>query len=392
MQTVLSDGTVIFVGGQAREEPAAFTEAVRTVKRYDPATDRWEVLPEMNEERWYPTLVRLPDERLLACGGGQRPDASRTATCEIFDPATRAWVRTGSMALPTEYSPSALLLDGDILTTWWPPQRFDLESGTWRATGEMVQRDRGFPDHSDHTLILLEDGTALAVGYEGAVGSMTELYDPVAETWELRASPEVIRSQAEVVLLPDGRVLVAGGTYESGPATPNAFGEVPNADLYDPARDRWRSVAPMAMAREYHAMTLLVPDGRVVVTSGTGDQARGPALDASVEAFEPPYLFRGPRPVIEDVSTTTLARGGPLEVRFSQTRAPTSLVLMGTGAVTHWVDAGVSRVLRLRPEVEAGSARVTLPATAVELPAGYYLLFVMVDDIPSEGRIVRVQR
>ncbi|MEQ9081629.1 MAG: DUF1929 domain-containing protein [Sandaracinaceae bacterium] len=392
MSTVLSDGRLIFVGGQAREEPAAFTEAVRTVKLYDPASNTWEVLPDLNEERWYPSLVRLGDERLLACGGGQRPDARRTATCELFDPATQRWTRTGSLAQPTEYSPSVLLLNGDVLTTWSPPQLYDVSAGTWRATGDFVQTDRGFPDHSDHSLVLLEDGTALAVGYEGSAGTaMTERYDPASGTWSLRDSPDVIRSQAEVVLLPDGRVLAAGGTLEQGSAPTNPFGEVATTDLYDPTTDAWRNLEPMAMPREYHALTLLVPDGRVITTSGTGDQACCPAPEASIEALEPPYLFRGPRPVIDSISGTDLGRGGTLTLGFSQTRAPTSVVLIGTAAVTHWMDGGVPRLVRLTPEVSGSQATITLPSTSVELPAGYYIAFLMVDDIPSEGRVVRVR-
>jgi hypothetical protein len=56
----------------------------------------------MNEPRWYPTLVRLPDERMLACGGGQPPDASRTDTCELWNPDTSEWTPTDSMASPSE--------------------------------------------------------------------------------------------------------------------------------------------------------------------------------------------------------------------------------------------------------------------------------------------------
>ena len=68
----------------------------------------------------------------------------------------------------------------------------------------------------------------------------------------------------------------------------------------------------------------------------------------------------------------------------------TSAVLMGTGATTHWVDAGIPRRLVL-PVVQSGSAvSVTLPASANVLPSGHYMLFLMVDDIPSAARIISV--
>lgn len=394
MQTLLTSGEVIFVGGQAADDPGSFVDGVRTVKRYDPIADTWEVLPSLNEPRWYPTLVRLPDERLLACGGGQPPDASRTDTCELWDPATREWTLTGSLEQPTEYSPSAVLDSGEVLTTWAPPQLFSPATGLWRAAGAMVQPDRGFPDHSDHSLVLLTDGNALAVGVRASAGSaMVERYAPGDDAWRLGASPEVNRSRPEVVYLPDGRVLAAGGKYDGDdPAiTTNDFRQVALADLYDPELDRWRSVAPMRLAREYHALTLLVPDGRVLTSSGTGNQAAGAAPESSVEAFEPPYLFRGPRPVITTLSSTDLARGEAVTIGFDGTRAPTAIVLQGTMAVTHWMDGGVPRRAELAFTTDGAVATAQVTADANRLPTGWYILFVLVDDIPSVGRIVRVR-
>ncbi len=394
MQTVLTSGRILYVGGQDPDDPGSFTNGVPYVKTYDPANDSWEELPDMNEPRWYPTLVRLPDERMLACGGGQPPDASRTDTCELWDPATTEWTMTDSMANPSEYSPSVLLLTGDVLTTWYPPQLFDPGAERWQLTGNFVQPQRGYPDHAPHSLVLLPDGTALAVGNIASAGeSMVEAYDPGAGTWSMRASPAAHRSRPEVVLMPDGRVLAAGGKLQDGSDVPtNEWGQVAVADLYDPEKDSWREVAPMNLAREYHALTLLVPDGRVLTTSGTGNQASGPTDENSVEAFEPPYLFRGIRPRIDSIVDRALARGDTASISFSNTRRPTSVVLIGTSAVTHWMEGGVPRLVRLDFTVSGTKVEATLPDDPVALPSGYYILFLFVDDIPSEGLIVRVAR
>ncbi len=395
MQTVLTDGRVIFVGGQDPEDPASFVNAVDYVKTYDVAANDWDELPDLNEQRWYPTLVRFADERLIACGGGQRPDARRTAACEIFNPATEMWTPTGSLMQPTEYSPSALLLNGEILTTWSPPQLYNATTGMWRATGNLQQTDRGYPDHSDHSLVLLENGDALAVGIKGVAGeAMIERYDPDLGTWSLGASPAAIRSRPEVLMLPDGRVFCAGGRYEGtgSDVELNPWGQVRLTDLYDPELDSWRSVSPMILAREYHALTVLAPDGRVLTTSGTGNQASGPSSENTIEAFEPPYLFRGPRPTITGLSSSDLRRGEMVTLAFGNTSAPTAVVLLGTNAVTHWMDGGVPRLVRPPFAVAGGELQVSLPTDPNALPSGYYNLFVMVDDIPSEGRIVRVLR
>jgi len=64
--------------------------------------------------------------------------------------------------------------------------------------------------------------------------------------------------------------------------------------------------------------------------------------------------------------------------------------LIGTMAVTHWVDGGIPRLLAL-PFTQKGTAvTVDVPADPIAAPTGYYIVFALVDDIPSEGVIVRV--
>jgi hypothetical protein len=389
--TLLEDGRLLFVGGQGSDD---FRDAVRTVKTYDYANGGWLVLPELYEERWYPGLARLADGRLLVMGGGQKPNAQRTATCEIFDPSSTTWTRADSMNNPTEYPPSVLLYTGRVLRSWWPPQLYDPSADAWRDTGSMVQTNRLFPGHCDHSLVLLADGRACAVGiYRGMLSSpsMIELYNPATETWTLGATAATTRSQPEVVMLPTGQVCVAGGKLEDpGSHVPtNQYGQTKLTDIYDAGANTWRRCADMTWFREYHAVTVLVPDGRVVTTAGTGPPA-GPGVSNDIEAFEPPYLFRGVRPRIDSLSTTTLQNGTSCTLRVSRTDSVTRVVLIGTNAVTHWVDGGVPRVVSLPFTQGAGAVSVFVPASRDTVPVGYYILFVLVDDIPSVGRVVRV--
>lgn len=192
--TLLSTGELVFIGGQ---DTGDFRDAVRTVKMYDYHTNGWTVLPSLNEERWCSGLVRLADGKLMAMGGGQRPNAQRTLTCEIFDPANPGWTPTASMSNPSDYPPSVLLMNGKVLRSWWPSQLYDVTAGTWTTTGSMVQTNRFWPGHSDHSLVVLPDGRACAVGiYRGSLTnpSMIELFDPVTETWSLGANAELTRS------------------------------------------------------------------------------------------------------------------------------------------------------------------------------------------------------
>lgn len=398
--TLLPDGRPIFVGGQPGEDPGQFVNAVRYVKAYNAAAGTWQRFADLTAPtgRWYPGMVRFADGSIMAMGGGTCCQAVRTATCERLDLATMTWSATGSMLNPSEFSPTALLHTGEVLITWSPPQLYNPTSGQWRATGAFVQPDRGYPDHSDHSLIVLADGRAAAIGVKpGASGqntAMAEIYSPATGTWATAGSPGLRRYRPEVVQLPDGKVCVAAGdTQPPTTIVPNVRGVVKWTDLFDPTTSTWRRVADMGQIREYHAVTLLVPDGRVITTGGTVIEFGNPPNSADVEAFSPPYLFRGVRPRIDSITATQLPRGASVSLGIFPATQLTSVVLIGTGATTHWVEAGLQRRLVLPVSQSGGTgsiATVTLPLDPNVIPAGHYMLFAMVDDIPSVGRIVQV--
>lgn len=394
--TLLADGSVLIVGGQDGSDPGDFQDGIPWVKRFTPP-DTWQDLPDMVHApgRWYPGLARLSDGGVLVMGGGQSPDASRTETCERLDLATLTWSYTAPLENPLEFPPAALLFDGTVLQTWGgQPERYDPATGTWSVTGDFVFPDRGWPGHSDHGLLVLDDGRGLAVGVNplsqpGA--EMTELYDPATGSWSLGTSPDLRRFQCEVVQLPDGRVFVGGGDkgFEGG-AEPDVLGIVRRCDLHDPASGAWRRVADTPNFREYHALSLLLPDGRVAVTGGTRIKFQVGPTTADVDAYLPPYLFRGVRPDLSGLTDTTPGRGATLEVEVFPDTTLTSVVLMGLQSTTHWVDGGIPR--RLELDVTHAGLRATfdLPADPDLLPLGWYLLFGMVDDIPSEGIVLRI--
>lgn len=394
--TLLGDGRIVFVGGQSPSDPGFFGNAVPWVKALVPP-GTWGALPSLNlaAGRWYPGLARLADGTMLVMGGGMAPNAQRTDTCERFNLPSATWSWTGSMLNPTEYPPSALLYTGKVLATWWPPQLYNPATGSWQAAGNFVQPQRGWPGHSDHSLVVLADGRALAIGIRKTVatnGSMGEVYEPATNTWSVTSNPGLLRQQPEVVQLPDGRVLVAAGETEAPtPPVPTVLGVVKWTDLYDPLTNAWRRVADMGIFREYHAVTLLAPDGRVVTTGGTKIKFQFGPTSADIEGYQPPYLFRGVRPQITSISTTEPKRGETISLGISPATKLTKLVLMGTPAPTHWVDGGIPRRLELDVTMQGTTAQATLPTDPNVLPLGYYLAVAMVDDIPSVARIVNVK-
>jgi hypothetical protein len=142
--------------------------------------------------------------------------------------------------------------------------------------------------------------------------------------------------------------------------------------------------------REYHAVTLLVPDGRVLTTGGTRIKFQFGPTSADIEAFSPPYLFRGVRPQITSIDSTSAARGATLALDIFPATQITKAVIIGTPTTTHWVDGGIPRRLELPVEQNGTSVAVRLPTNPNVLPLGHYMLFAMVDDIPSKARIFTV--
>src|SRR5205823_13601604 len=123
-----------------------------------------------------------------------------------------------------------------------------------------------------HTATLLPNGKVLVAGGDGNGPSQesAELYDPASGTWTATGSLSPGTSEHTATLLPNGKVLVAGGVngdiFE--------FGSIlANAELYDPTSGTWTATGSLGAARGEHTATLL-PNGKVLVAGGVSDSYR----------------------------------------------------------------------------------------------------------------------
>ncbi len=119
-----------------------------------------------------------------------------------------------------------------------------------------------------HTATLLPDGRVLVAGGQGSdtILASAEIYDPLSNSWAIVPSMNMARERHTATLLPDGRVLVAGG-LSSGTI-------LASAEIYDPLTNSWAIVPPMNRTRYLHTATLLL-DGRVLVVGGLGSGTVG---------------------------------------------------------------------------------------------------------------------
>jgi hypothetical protein len=308
--TLLPGGKVLVAGGWNIDvgDPQISAEL------YDITTGTWSMTGALNSVRAGHTATLLKDGKVLVVGGnyGGIPIA------ELYDPATGTWSPTGSPAFVYRSNTAALLPSGKVLIVWdvnadWhegdlsPAELYDPATGTWgpaatptsttTGTATLLQDGkvlvgRGFywwsdqgilasaevydpvsdswrqvdvPGYVDwNTATLLPNGKVLMAGGE-EFAVWTYLYDPDADAFSDAGDLNVARVSHTATLLPSGKVLVAGGW-----AGWFDYDILESAELYDPSIGSWTSTSSLNAARWGHSATLL-PDGRVLVAGGLGD-------------------------------------------------------------------------------------------------------------------------
>jgi uncharacterized protein (TIGR03437 family) len=219
---LLPNGKVLMTGGlmvvSNRLAPTNVAEL------YDPATGAWSLTGAMNVARDAHTMTLLPNGKVLVATGSDRLVAAPqlftpVRSCELYDPQTGSWTLTGELALPRTTPAAVLLPNGKVL----------LAGGT------------------NNNASVNPTNTA-------------ELYDPATGQWSGAASMAVARDGTTATLLPNGKVLLAGG-YTNG------FAVLRSTELYDPVGGDWSSGGEMNRVRSVHTATLL-PSGKVLVAGG----------------------------------------------------------------------------------------------------------------------------
>ena len=300
----------------------------------------WSVTGQMTKPRAGHYAFILPTGAILVVGGDPCCDSNITA--ELYDPGTGSWSSAGSPG-PTVnlYAATMLKSNNVFITGGWV---YDPIRRTWSQT----HRDPVYRQGPDAAL--LSNGDVLIVGGtndpdEVVITPGAELYDPVTGAWRMTSSPNVLRewgtntvlpdgsvfaaggfswvTQVDeysrttypvpmrssvsygadeiwqpsgdlnearcchtATLMPDGRVLVAGGEalqYQENAS--RTYASLRSAELYDPRNATWTNTAPLTIAPAWHTATLL-KDGSVLVVGGLGGRwSAGSAVLGSAERY-----------------------------------------------------------------------------------------------------------
>jgi hypothetical protein len=346
--TLLPDGEVLVAGGLGTNSD----QAISSVELYNPATGVWTVTNSMNNARIYPVATLLPNGKVLVSGGVDGEETENPIpSAELFDPVTGIWTYTGSPKITRSGQTATLLTNGMVLIAggigtgiYGSGSVLDSAELYNPATGMCTPTGSLNTGRKNHTATLLPNGKVLvAGGYGGSELSSAELYDPTTGTWANTGSLNTGREGHTATLRPNGQVLVAGG-YNS------SYGNsLASAELYDPITGVWTYTGSMNVARAQHTATLL-PNGKILITGGIIFVSRTPIL-SSTEQYDAPLGYLQIFGQLLSTGDMQLSFMGIVDANYALDRSPSLAPANWTAQTTNSTDSKGALVFTNTPDV-----------------------------------------
>jgi hypothetical protein len=227
----------------------------------------------------------------------------------------------------------------------------------------------------------------------------TALFDPNgSDWWEAGPDMNFARRNHDLVVLPDQTILAVGGNLKGNGWNPGDD-PVMEAEIFDPnaTTPAWvRTFEDMTDPRWYHSTALLLPDARVLVAGGN---LRAGYTEHSAQIFRPPYLDGDPeRPDFDpsDPPPGEIEYNQSFQFKYTHERSGASIdkvALIRPASVTHSLDMDQRYVPLDFQEGTDGAMTAVAPANGFIAPPGYYMLFLVDDEgVPCKmARFIRVK-
>ena len=379
---MLPDGRVLVNGGR--------NTTVRS-SIFDWRNNTWTRTPDMNDPRWYNTSVALPNGRVWTVSG-----SGGSGTAERWDQAS-GWSRltginwnlvTSEPGYITIWHPFLLLAPDGRLIHFGPTDTMHWVlpdgSGAMSNTGTTVPGSH-YP--KEGAWVMYDEGRILVAGgganttansSDNTTGTSTTL----AYTVDIRTGTPVVtlaesltfpRQFANVVVLPNGEVMVMGGNTSG--LKFNDTGSILTPEIWNPVTGEWRNGADASVPRNYHSLALLLPDGRVM--SGGGGLGGNSADHRDAQLYTPPTLFNpdgslADRPVI---TTAPAAIGVGTRFSVAATAGIEKFSFIKMSAITHSVNTDLRFLWLPFSEVSPGNYEITAHSSINVMTPGYWMLF-----------------
>jgi hypothetical protein len=349
--------------------------------------------------RWYPSATTLASGDVLVLSGDMNGSVSGQSDThplpQIYEAATNSWrnLTTAYNELPL-YPRTFLAPDGSVYSLSdysGRTERLDTSgTGSWTTVANTFYDERV----NYGSAAMYDTGKVVFIGGGDSPTATAELLDlnQPNPTWSYTAGNMAQpRRQHNATILADGKVLVTGGSSASG--FNNPAGQVALTEIWDPTTGVFTPVAPASSVyRGYHTTALLLPDGRVIMAGGNHDNPNY-TENRNAEIYSPPYLFDengmpAARPTIL-AAPDVVELGDTIFVQTPDADAISKALWIVPGAVTHAQD-WTQRANVLDFTAAAGGLNIELPANGNEAPPGYYMLFLVNHEgVPSVAEWVR---
>lgn len=410
---LMADGRLFIPGGHVNDGVGEDKAII-----YDPGSNTWTQLPPMIGGRWYPTVTTLANGDLLVEAGTIDIPTDVNPLPQIWQIASQSWrnlttagAQHGRFPIWANYYPFMYQASNGKVFCAGPQQMaryLDISgTGNWQdvAASSLNYRDYGTsvmyaddkvmitggnPPETYATISLL--GTTATV-YPSRVTEVIDLSSN-APTWRTAKPMNIGRRHSTATLLPDGNVLMLGGS--SSPGFNTSVGAARWAELWDPETETWTPQAAAQRYNGYHCNALLLPDGRVVTTGGGHPNppdvpAVAPAFGAepTAEIYSPHYLFSGPRPTITS-APEAVTYGETFFVETPNATNITDVSWLKFGNTTHAFNQN-QRISFLSFTNTTGGLFCEAPTDPYLTTPGHYMMFILTSDgVPSVAFVIKV--
>ncbi|MFB6958520.1 galactose oxidase-like domain-containing protein [Streptomyces sp. NPDC056309] len=383
-------------------------QGIRDAYEFDPVAEKYIKVDPMNEARWYPTLATLSDGKILSVSGLDDIGQLVPGKNEVFDPKTKKWTYTPKVRQFPTYPALFLLQNGKLFysgsNAGYGPADVGRDPGVWDVDSNKFTELPGLSDaqmmETSGTVLLppAQDERFMVIGGGGVGESQlasrkTRIIDLKAKNPRFTDGPTLEKGTRypQSSVLPDDSILVSGGSEDyRGRGDSNIL----QARLYDPGTNSFKRVADPLVGRNYHAGSILLPDGRVMFFGSDslyGDKAntKPGTFEQRVEIYTPPYLYRDARPSLSG-GPRTIARGASGTFASQHAGTIKKVRLIRPSASTHVTDVD-QRSIALDFTTSGDKITVTVPKGRNLVQSGWYMLFVDDDQgTPSEAQWVKV--
>lgn len=374
----LPDGRLFVAGGHITNSTGLNETSI-----YDSLSNTWTLQPKMNLARWYPTAQMLSNGDVVVVSGDVDVTTGSNPLPQVWEAATGTWrnLTNAQLKLPN-YPHMFLAPNGKVFNAGPSVETRYLDTtgtGAWSFVANHVYTAQS---RSYGAAVMYQPGKILDLGGGDPPTNVAEVIDlnVGSPSWSATTPMNYARRHPYATVLPDGKVLVTGGTMGAGFNNTDALNSVLAAELWDPVNGQWTLMESVTVPRLYHSTAILLPDARVMTTGGNGY--------TQTEFFSPPYLFAGSRPTISS-APATIGKGQSFFVGTPDAVSIDTVSWIRLGSITHSVNMNQG-VFRTSAITQVASGVTIAAPNLTTVPSGHYMLFLLSNGVPSIAKIIRL--